>query len=195
MLDAGSNTIVDLKSDGIALKGGVMLGDCILAVNDEVVTSIDWRPTATEGVVVCRLPVALAPAGSALDPSKPAISLKILRPVEMMAAASAPEEPPVPAPEVQPVPAAPVPAPAPAPYMAAEQPAATMPSAPANALEHYPWATQINTAQDGIKNKYNIARGTTLKPLQPLQRLDAAATMRKTSAYAAPRGRELPPRR
>ena len=61
MLDAGSNTIVDLKSDGIALKGGVMLGDCILAVNDEVVTSIDWRPTATEGVVVCRLPVALAP--------------------------------------------------------------------------------------------------------------------------------------
>ena len=33
----------------------------------------------------------------------------------------------------------------------------------------YPWATQISTADGGMKNKYNLAQGTTLQPLQPLQ--------------------------
>jgi hypothetical protein len=50
----------------------------------------------------------------------------------------------------------------------------------------YPWATQISTADGGMKNKYNLAQGTTLQPLQPL---DPDATMRKAAAFAAPLGR------
>ena len=53
----------------------------------------------------------------------------------------------------------------------------------------YPWATQIELAGGGVKNKYNLAQGTTLQPLQPLQPLDSDATMRKTAAFAAPLGR------
>ena len=53
----------------------------------------------------------------------------------------------------------------------------------------YPWATQIPTADGGMKNKYNLAQGTTLQPLQPLQPLDPDATMRKAAAFAAPLGR------
>ena len=53
----------------------------------------------------------------------------------------------------------------------------------------YPWATQISTADGGMKNKYNLAQGTTLQPLQPLQPLDPDATMRKAAAFAAPLGR------
>ena len=30
----------------------------------------------------------------------------------------------------------------------------------------YPWATQIATADGAMKNKYNLAQGTTLQPLQ-----------------------------
>ena len=53
----------------------------------------------------------------------------------------------------------------------------------------YPWATQISTADGGMKNKYNLAQGKTLQPLQPLQPLDPDATMRKAAAFAAPLGR------
>merc|ERR1740139_1312667 len=53
----------------------------------------------------------------------------------------------------------------------------------------YPWATQIPTADGGMKNKYTLAQGTTLQPLQPLQPLAPNATMRKTAAFAAPLGR------
>ena len=35
----------------------------------------------------------------------------------------------------------------------------------------YPWATQIPTAGGGMKNKYNLAQGTTLQPLQAAPRV------------------------
>mmetsp|Transcript_14596 Transcript_14596/g.29570 ORF Transcript_14596/g.29570 Transcript_14596/m.29570 type:complete len:237 (+) Transcript_14596:38-748(+) len=194
MLTGDSNMVADIHSDGPGARGGVMVGDIILAVDDRVVTSVDWRPAAEEGVVVCRAPYALEPAGLALDRTKPTVSLKVLRPVE-----------PQPAEEIAPpslaeemaaararVPQAPSPSRAPAPQTSvAEQPP---PSAQerermtAQVHAMYPWATQIETA-DGVKNKYNLAQGTTLQPLQPLQPLDLDATMRKTAAFAAPLGR------
>ena len=53
----------------------------------------------------------------------------------------------------------------------------------------YPWATQIATADGAMKNKYNLAQGTTLQPLQSVQPLDVDAHLRKAASFAAPLGR------
>jgi len=197
MLTADSNMVADIHPEGPGARGGVMVGDVILAVDDRVVTSIDWRPSDDEGVVVCREPYALEPAGLALDPTKPAVSLKVLRQVDLrqeeMAPPSLAEEMAaarghVPVGQEVPSPQRPPAQPA---HVAEQRPPTAQERAQMTAQVHamYPWATQIPTADGGMKNKYNLAQGTTLQPLQPLQPLDPDATMRKTAAFAAPLGR------
>ena len=196
MLTGDTNMVADIHPEGAGAKGGMMVGDIILAVDDRVVTSVDWRPSDDEGLVVCRAPFALEPAGLALDPTKPAVSLKVLRPVEArqaeerappslaeeMAAAraSVPQEPP--SPQRRPAQQA---------HVAEQRPPTAQERERMTAQVHamYPWATQIATADGGMKNKYNLAQGTSLQPLQQLQPLDPDATMRKTAAFAAPLGR------
>lgn len=174
------NIVADLQPDGNAAQAGLLPGDVILAVDSELVTSVDWRPSAAEGVVICAAPTAVRPAASALDPSKPVVSLKVLRPCEPLPEMEPEPEPEPAAPPVQQPPAAYEPPP--------QQPEPPVERPPAMAetidpLTHYPWATEIHTAEGQLKSKYNIARGTALRPLQPIQ-ASHAATMRKTQAFA-----------
>jgi hypothetical protein len=90
MLTGESNMVADMHPEGPGAQGGMMVGDVILAVDDRVVTSVDWRPSEDEGVVLCMEPHALEPAGLALDHTKPSVSLKVLRPVELRQEAPAP---------------------------------------------------------------------------------------------------------
>ena len=53
----------------------------------------------------------------------------------------------------------------------------------AEARLHYQWATDISTHDGIIKTKYNMIRGTTLQPLQPVL-ASKEATQRKM-AFAA----------
>ena len=41
-----SNMVGDMHPEGPGAQGGLMVGDVILAVDDRVVTSVDWRPSA-----------------------------------------------------------------------------------------------------------------------------------------------------
>ena len=266
MLTGESNMVGDMHPEGPGAQGGLMVGDVIMAVDDRVVTSVGWRPSEDAGVVLCKEPHALEPAGLALDRTKPSVTLKVLRPVELRREETAPpslaEEIAaarghVPVGQEVPSPQRP---PAQPPMYVAEQRPPTQPPAyvaeqrpptaqervpltlPATSRAHassghrgalwvrcsqrsqhkpaqsaqgegvhsahrcaarscaqaqmtaqvhamYPWATQIPTADGGMKNKYNLAQGTTLQPLQPLQPLDPDATMRKAAAFAAPLGR------
>tara|TARA_B110001452_G_scaffold185582_1_gene156112 strand:- start:250 stop:960 length:711 start_codon:yes stop_codon:yes gene_type:complete len=184
------NIVADLQPDGPAAQAGLLPGDVILAVDSELVTAVDWRPSDTEGVVICAAPTAVCPAASALDPSKPVVSLKVLRPCEPIFAEPEPEpepelepelvaEPPAAPQQVQPPPAYE----RPPPQQQMQMPEPPAMAEPIDPLTHYPWATEINTAQDGLKSKYNIARGTALRPLQPIQS-SHATTMRKSQAFA-----------
>ena len=83
MLTGESNMVGDMHPEGPGAQGGMMVGDVILAVDDRVVTSVDWRPSEEAGVVLCKEPHALEPAGLALDRTKPSVTLKVLRPVEL----------------------------------------------------------------------------------------------------------------
>lgn len=83
MLTGESNMVGDMHPEGPGAQGGMMVGDVILAVDDRVVTSVDWRPSEDAGVVLCKEPHALEPAGLALDRTKPSVTLKVLRPVEL----------------------------------------------------------------------------------------------------------------
>ena len=83
MLTGESNMVGDMHPEGPGAQGGLMVGDVILAVDDRVVTSVDWRPSEDAGVVLCKEPHALEPAGLALDRTKPSVTLKVLRPVEL----------------------------------------------------------------------------------------------------------------
>jgi hypothetical protein len=197
MLTGESNMVADIHPEGPGAQGGMMVGDVILAVDDQVVTSVDWRPSEDEGVVLCKEPHALEPAGLALDRTKPSVSLKVLRPVELRQEETAPpslaEEMAaarghVPVGQEVPSPQRPSAQPT---YVAEQRPPTAQERAQMTAQVHamYPWATQIPTADGGMKNKYNLAQGTTLQPLQPLQPLDPDATMRKAAAFAAPLGR------
>ena len=73
MLTGESNMVGDMHPEGPGAQGGLMVGDVILAVDDRVVTSVDWRPSEDAGVVLCKEPHALEPAGLALDRTKPSL--------------------------------------------------------------------------------------------------------------------------
>ena len=90
MLTGESNMVGDMHPEGPGAQGGLMVGDVIMAVDDRVVTSVDWRPSEDAGVVLCKEPHALEPAGLALDRTKPSVSLKVLRPVELRQEETAP---------------------------------------------------------------------------------------------------------
>ena len=90
MLTGESNMVGDMHPEGPGAQGGLMVGDVILAVDDRVVTSVDWRPSEDAGVVLCKEPHALEPAGLALDRTKPSVTLKVLRPVELRQEETAP---------------------------------------------------------------------------------------------------------
>ena len=90
MLTGESNMVGDMHPEGPGAQGGMMVGDVILAVDDRVVTSVDWRPSEDAGVVLCKEPHALEPAGLALDRTKPSVTLKVLRPVELRREETAP---------------------------------------------------------------------------------------------------------
>ena len=264
MLTGESNMVGDMHPEGPGAQGGMMVGDVILAVDDRVVTSVDWRPSEDAGVVLCKEPHALEPAGLALDRTKPSVTLKVLRPVELrrqeetappslaeeIAAARghvpvgqevpSPQRPPAQPPMYVAEQRPPTQPPA---YVAEQRPPTaqervplTLPATPrahassghcgcgaasaASTSRHsrhrakgctlltgvparscaqaqmtaqvhamYPWATQIATADGAMKNKYNLAQGTTLQPLQSVQPLDVDAHLRKAAAFAAPLGR------
>ena len=206
MLTGESNMVGDMHPEGPGAQGGLMVGDVIMAIDDRVVTSVDWRPSEDAGVVLCKEPHALEPAGLALDRTKPSVTLKVLRPVELRREETAP---PSLAEEIaasrghvpvgQEVPSPQRPPAQPPMYVATQPPAYVAEQRPPTAQERaqmtaqvhamYPWATQIATADGAMKNKYNLAQGTTLQPLQAVQPLDVDAHLRKAAAFAAPLGR------
>ena len=261
MLTGESNMVGDMHPEGPGAQGGLMVGDVIMAIDDRVVTSVDLRPSEDAGVVLCKEPHALEPAGLALDRTKPSVTLKVLRPVELRREETAP---PSLAEEIaaarghvpvgQEVPSPQRPPAQPPMYVATQPPAYVAEQRPPTAQERvpltlpatsrahassghrgalwvrcsqrsqhkpaqsaqgegvhsahrcaarscaqaqmtaqvhamYPWATQIATADGAMKNKYNLAQGTTLQPLQAVQPLDVDAHLRKAAAFAAPLGR------
>jgi len=204
MVDGASQVITEIKVDGAAARAGVQEGDVIMTVDNTVVTDASWMATNEEGVFLCGAPTAIMPASQAVNPEAEVAAFKLLRPLvegemakpqldqageaAVMARLEAAEAAAKEKAQSEALRRA-----------AAEQDAAEREeaarleearayaeaSAPsrdpyAEARAHYPWATEILTADDQVKTKYNMVRGTVLQPLpQVVVSKDAARLKRE----------------
>ena len=178
VVDGSNNAIQEVANDGAAAQAGVLRGDLLVVVDGTRVTHFEGQEGPVEGtVMVTSEPESLMGAQHAIDPSRTAHTLTLLREIDpasvqwlegQRSSMMPPQEQPVGMP--------------PAPVASASTVAS------ANPHDHYPWATDIvvpdatcgaGTGADRFKSKYNLPSGVALPPMQHIQSTHET-TMRKT---------------
>ena len=162
-------------------------GQLLVVIDGTQITEFSGEDGPIAGtVLITSEPQSIMAAGHALDPNRATHSVTLLRgpsPAEQQMIEAELQHQQAQSQQLQQ-------APPPQPSAPPPQPSAGSIGSTANPLEHYPWATEIDTpagidgaggkgGSGGIKTKYNLPYGTALPPMQQIVK-SHEATMRKT---------------